>query len=89
MVDYFNARVLLEPNEVPKEWVNILPDLPSAMTPLVNPMDCKPVPPEMAFAIFPKECVLQEISQEPTIPIPKEFPIDILFIKILLEPSPK
>ena len=72
MVDYFNARVLLEPSEVPKEWVNILPDLPSAMTPLINPMDNKPVPPEMAFAIFPKECVLQEVSQEPTIPIPKE-----------------
>ena len=72
MVDYFNARVLLEPSEVPKEWVNLLPDLPSAMTPLVNPMDCKPIPPEMAFAIFPKECVLQEVSQESTIPIPKE-----------------
>jgi tryptophan synthase beta chain len=72
MVDYFNARVCLEPSEVPKEWINLLPDLPSPMTPLVNPMDCKPAPPEMAFAIFPKECVLQEVSQEPTIPIPKE-----------------
>ncbi len=72
MVDYFNARVLLEPSEVPKEWINILPDLPSPMTPLVNPMDCKPIPPEMAFAMFPKECVLQEVSQESTIPIPKE-----------------
>jgi len=49
-----------------------LPDLPTPMTPLVNPMDGKPAPPEMAFAIFPKECVLQEVSQEPTIPIPSE-----------------
>ncbi len=72
MVDYFNARILLEPSEVPKEWINLLPDLPSTMTPLINPMDCKPIPPEMAFAIFPKECVLQEVSQESTIPIPKE-----------------
>ena len=53
MVNKFNARVILQPNEVPKEWVNILPDLPSPMTPLVNPMDNKPIPPEMAFAIFP------------------------------------
>jgi tryptophan synthase beta chain len=72
MVDYFNTRILLQPNEVPKEWVNIIPDLPSAMTPLVNPMDNKPAPPELAFRIFPKECVMQEISQEPMIPIPKE-----------------
>jgi tryptophan synthase beta chain len=72
MVDYFKSRILLEPNEVPKEWVNILPDLPSPITPLVNPMDGKPAPPEMAFAIFPKECVMQEVSQEATIPIPNE-----------------
>jgi len=72
MVDNFNARIFLSPSEVPKEWVNIVPDLPSPMTPLINPMDGKPAPPEMAFAIFPKDCVLQEVSQEPTIPIPKE-----------------
>ena len=72
MVNYYNSRILLQPNEVPKEWVNILPDLPSPMTPLVNPMDGKPAPPELALAIFPKECVMQEVSQEPTIPIPKD-----------------
>jgi len=72
MIDNFNGRVLLQPNEIPKNWINILPDLPSSMTPLINPMDGKPVPPEMAFAIFPKECVMQEVSLEPMIPIPKE-----------------
>ncbi|MBN1800724.1 MAG: TrpB-like pyridoxal phosphate-dependent enzyme [Candidatus Lokiarchaeota archaeon] len=72
MVDYFHSRILLQPSEVPKEWVNILPDLPAPMTPLVNPMDGKPAPPEMAFQIFPKECVMQEVSQDPTIPIPNE-----------------
>jgi len=72
MTDFYNTRILLEPNEIPKEWVNIVPDLPAPMTPLINPMDGKPAPPEMAFAIFPKECVLQEVSQESTIPIPKE-----------------
>jgi len=72
MIDFNKTRILLEPNEIPKEWVNILPDLPTPMTPLINPMDGKPAPPELAFAIFPKECVLQEISQDPLIPIPKE-----------------
>ena len=72
MIDFNKTRILLEPNEIPKEWVNIVPDLPAPMTPLINPMDGKPAPPELAFAIFPKECVLQEVSQEPAIPIPKE-----------------
>ncbi len=72
MIDFNKSRILLEPNEIPKEWVNILPDLPVPMTPLINPMDGKPAPPELAFSIFPKECVLQEISQDPLIPIPKE-----------------
>jgi len=31
-----------------------------------------PAPPELAFAIFPKECVMQEVSKERMIPIPKE-----------------
>ena len=72
MENSFNGRILLQPNEIPKNWINILPDLPSSMTPLINPMDGKPIPPEMAFAIFPKECVMQEVSSEPIIPIPKE-----------------
>jgi len=72
MIDFNKTRILLEPNEIPKDWVNIVPDLPAPMTPLINPMDGKPAPPELAFAIFPKECVLQEVSQEPLIPIPKE-----------------
>lgn len=72
MVDYFKARIFLEPNEIPKDWINILPDLPNPITPLVNPGDGKPAPPEMAFAIFPRECVMQEVSQERNIPIPSE-----------------
>jgi len=72
MVDYFKGRIILQPNEIPKEWVNILPNLPSPMTPLINPMDGRPAPPEMAFTIFPKECVMQENSQDPIIPIPNK-----------------
>ncbi len=85
MINYYNSRILLQPNEIPKEWVNIIPDLPSPMTPLINPMDGKPAPPELALAIFPKECVMQEISQEPTIPIPKD--LREIFARIY-RPSP-
>ncbi|MFW9882031.1 MAG: TrpB-like pyridoxal phosphate-dependent enzyme [Candidatus Thorarchaeota archaeon] len=72
MFEYFNGRILLEPNEIPKEWVNIIPSLPSTMTPLINPSDGKPAPLELAVSIFPKACVMQEMSEEPAIPIPKK-----------------
>ncbi|MBD3255964.1 MAG: TrpB-like pyridoxal phosphate-dependent enzyme [Candidatus Lokiarchaeota archaeon] len=72
MTNNYNARIFLDPSEVPKQWINILPHLPTPMTPLINPMDGKPAPFEMACAIFPKELVLQDVSQEPEIPIPSE-----------------
>lgn len=72
MNDFLNSRVILKPDETPKEWVNILPYLPIPMTPLVNPMDGKPASFELATMIFPKSCVLQDTSMEENIPIPKE-----------------
>ncbi len=66
-----NARVILDANEVPKSWINILPLLPTKMTPLINPMNGQPVPLEMATQIFPTECVLQENAEDPEIPIPE------------------
>ncbi len=72
MNNFLNSRVILEPEETPKEWVNILPNLPIPMTPLVNPMDGKPASFELACMIFPKSCVLQDVSMEESIPIPKE-----------------
>ncbi len=67
-----NYRIFLDINEIPKEWVNILPFLPGKITPLLSPIDCKPITPDIAFSIFPKECAIQEFSEEPLIPIPKE-----------------
>lgn len=72
MSNFHNSRVILKPNETPKEWVNILPDLPIPMTPLVNPMDGKPASFELASAIFPKSCIYQDNSKEESIPIPKD-----------------
>jgi len=71
-MDLLNSRIILSNDELPKEWINILPDLPTPMTPLLAPQTGKPAPPEMAMRIFPKDCVLQEVSQEEIIPIPKD-----------------
>jgi len=72
MNNYLNSRVILNPNETPKEWINIIPNLPIPMTPLINPMDGKPASFELACKIFPKSCILQDSSIEESIPIPNE-----------------
>jgi tryptophan synthase beta chain len=71
-MDLLNSRIILDNSEIPKQWINILPDLPNPMTPLLSPLDCKPAPPEMAMRIFPTQCVLQEVSQDEMIPIPDD-----------------
>ncbi len=66
------AKILLTEDDVPKNYYNILPDLPTPLLPPLNPATKKPISPEDLFAIFPKEVVKQEVSSERFIPIPDE-----------------
>jgi len=63
-------KILLDEEEIPKQWYNILPDLPVPLPPPIDPTTREPVKPEKLLALFPKECVGQEMSQERFIPIP-------------------
>lgn len=58
--------------EMPNKWYNILPDLPKPLPPPIDPETRAPVKPEKLEAIFPKELVRQELSQDRWIPIPEE-----------------
>jgi tryptophan synthase beta chain len=66
-----NRKILLEENEIPKQWYNIVPDLPRPLPPFIDAATKQPgvgiVP-----RIFPKEIIGQEISQERWIDIPEE-----------------
>ena len=66
------VKILLEENDVPRNFYNILPDLPRALDPPLHPGTKQPVSPDMLEAIFPKEVVRQEMSSERFIPIPDE-----------------
>ena len=77
-------KVLLDEEEIPKQWYNIQPDLPEPLPPPINPATREPVNPKDLEAVFPKECIKQEMSQERWIDIPKE----ILEIYRLWRPTP-
>ncbi|NHI94650.1 MAG: TrpB-like pyridoxal phosphate-dependent enzyme [Candidatus Lokiarchaeota archaeon] len=65
-------KTILTPEELPKQWYNILPDLPVEFPPYLNPATNEPVPGEALMELFPVECIKQEVSPERYIDIPAE-----------------
>lgn len=67
-----NRKILLDEEEIPKQWYNILPDLPRPLPPPIDPSTREPIDPKKLEAIFPRALIQQELSQDRWIPIPEE-----------------
>ncbi len=67
-----SMKVLLDPDELPRTYYNIVPDLPVPLPPPLNPATREPIGPEALAPIFPKEIIRQEVSQNRHEPIPEE-----------------
>lgn len=65
-------RVQLDCEDTPTHYVNILPYLKNPLPPPLNPATGEPIGPEALMALFPEECVKQEVSMEKRIEIPWE-----------------
>jgi len=65
-------KIILDENEIPKEWYNIQADLKTPLDPPLNPQTKEPIGPEDLKVIFPMGLIKQEVSQERYIPIPEE-----------------
>ena len=65
-------KVILQEDDVPRNFYNILPDLPTPLAPPLHPGTKKPATAADFEAIFPKEIIRQEMSPERFIPIPEE-----------------
>jgi len=78
------VKVLLEEHEIPRQWYNILADLPTPMTPPLHPGTGQPLNADDMAAIFPMNLIEQEMSSERWIDIPEE----VLEKLILWRPSP-
>src|SRR5579875_1165275 len=51
--------VFLNPDELPRKWYNIVPDLPEKLAPMLNPHTLEPLSPKDFEHLFPKELVRQ------------------------------
>jgi tryptophan synthase beta chain len=66
------TKITLPESEIPTHFYNIVPDLPTAPAPPLNPGTREPIGPEALAPIFPMELIAQEVSPAPAIEIPGE-----------------
>jgi len=78
------TKIILDENELPKQWYNILPDLQTPLEPPLNPATNEPIGPDDLSPIFPMSLIEQEMSQDRFIDIPEE----VRDIYRLWRPSP-
>ena len=64
-------KVFLDESEMPKQWYNLAPDLPTPLQPPLGP-DGKPISPDMLAPVFPMNLIEQEVSTQRWIDIPDE-----------------
>jgi tryptophan synthase beta chain len=76
-------KVYLEASEMPRQWYNLAPDLPTPMLPPLGP-DGKPISPDMLAPVFPMNLIEQEVSEQRWIDIPE----DILDMLSIYRPTP-
>ena len=64
-------KILLNEDDIPKQWYNIIPDLPKPLPPFIDP-ETKAPGAGIVPRIFPREILGQEMSKDRWIDIPDE-----------------
>ena len=77
-------KILLDEDEMPTRWYNVLHDLPTPPPPVLHPGTGQPVGPDDLAPLFPMDLILQEVSGEQYVDIPPE----VLDVYRLWRPSP-
>jgi tryptophan synthase beta chain len=77
-------KIYLEEKEMPRQWYNILADMPNKPLPPLHPGTRLPLGPDDLAPLFPIELIKQEVSAERYIPIPDE----VADAYTLFRPSP-
>jgi tryptophan synthase beta chain len=65
-------KILLNENEIPHHWYNIVADMENKPLPPLHPGTRQPVGPEDLAPLFPMQLIMQEVSGERYIEIPDE-----------------
>ena len=66
------VKYVLQESEMPREWYNVIADLPSPPPPPLHPGTREPVGPDDLAPLFPAALIAQEVSPDRYIAIPDE-----------------
>ncbi len=70
-------KILLDEGEMPTQWYNVVPDLPTPPPPVLHPGTGQPVGPDDLAPLFPMALIGQEVTAEPWVDVPGEV-LDVL-----------
>ena len=65
-------KIFLNESEMPRQWYNIVADMPNKPLPPLHPGTKQPVGPEDLAPLFPMELIKQEVSAERYVDIPDQ-----------------
>jgi tryptophan synthase beta chain len=82
--DSRQVKYVLQESELPREWYNVIPDLPAPPPPPLHPGTREPVGPEALAPLFPMALIMQEVSGDRHIAIPEP----VLDVYRLWRPTP-
>ncbi|MEV5408497.1 TrpB-like pyridoxal phosphate-dependent enzyme [Thermopolyspora sp. NPDC052614] len=78
------TKIVLDESRIPRNWYNVMADLPAPPPPPLHPGTLQPVGPDDLAPLFPMELIAQEVSSERFIAIPE----DVLDVYRLWRPTP-
>src|SRR5262245_21248897 len=66
------VKIVLDENEIPTHWYNVVSDFPRPPAPILHPGTGQHVGPADLAPLFPMALIQQEVSQDRTVEIPDE-----------------
>src|SRR6266567_9633639 len=78
------TKITLDESELPRQWYNVVADLPQPPPPPLHPGTLQPVGPDDLAPLFPMGLIAQEVSADRYIDIPEE----VLDVYRLWRPTP-
>lgn len=79
-----NKKIYLNESEMPRQWYNVMADMPNLPLPPLHPGTKQPVSPEDLAPLFPMELIKQEVSQDRYVDIPEQ----VLEVYRIWRPTP-
>ena len=65
------VKYVLDETRIPKRWYNVMADLPSPPPAVLHPGTLKPIGPDDLAPLFPMSLILQEVSTDREVEIPR------------------